>query len=78
MMRFLIRTIVVIFLLVAGAVFEGCDAAAMSRPAGNGIVITNLPGAAQATRPFTISRVFVQGEFPSGTYPQASVVLQAD
>jgi len=40
---------------------------------GNGIVITDLSGAGQANRPFTISRVFVQGEFPAGSYPQARI-----
>jgi chitodextrinase len=51
--------------------------------AGNGIAISNVSGAAQTNRPFTISRVFVQGEFPAGTYPQAriggtAVLTQAD
>jgi chitodextrinase len=51
--------------------------------AGNGIVISDVSGAGQTNRPFTISRVFVQGEFPAGSYPQAriggtSVLTQAD
>src|SRR5713101_2726651 len=80
--RIILRTIAVLFLLAAGVVFEGRSAAAVSPP-GNGIVITNLSNAAQSTRPFTISRVFAQGEFPSGTYPQArisgtSVLTQAN
>jgi hypothetical protein len=43
-----------------------------SRP-GNGIVITDQSGAGQTNRPFTISRVFAQGEFPAGTYPLARI-----
>ncbi len=38
---------------------------------GNGITISDNSGSGQAGRPITISRIFVKGEFPAGTYPQA-------
>ena len=41
--------------------------------APNSVKIGDTSGSAQANRPFTISRVFVQGEFPAGQYPQARV-----
>jgi hypothetical protein len=36
-------------------------------------VLSDQSGAGQSNRPFTVSRVFVQGEFPAGTYPQARI-----
>lgn len=54
---------------------------AWAAPTGNGITIRNLTSSAQNNRPFTISRVFVQGEIPN--YPRArvggtAVLTQAD
>lgn len=40
-------------------------------PSGNGIEIQELSGAAQTNRPFTISRIFKQGDIPN--FPQAVV-----
>lgn len=39
--------------------------------ASNSVTIRDTSGSAQNNRPFTISRVFAQGEFPAGAYPQA-------
>jgi hypothetical protein len=39
----------------------------------NSVFIHDTSGKAQNNRPFSISRVFAQGEFPAGQYPQARV-----
>jgi hypothetical protein len=41
--------------------------------APNSVTIRDISGKGQNNRPFSISRVFVRGEFPSGQYPQARV-----
>jgi hypothetical protein len=41
--------------------------------ADNHVMVSSLSGSTQTARPMTISRVFAQGEFPSGTYPQPSL-----
>ncbi|MFZ5926185.1 MAG: hypothetical protein ACOYX1_01945 [Acidobacteriota bacterium] len=50
----------------------------------NAIVIHDASGAAQSSRPYTVLMLFMQGEFPSGTYPKpringaAAAAWQAD
>lgn len=50
-----------------------CGLVGVSASAANSITITDSSGSGQTNRPFTISRVFTQGEFPAGTFPQARV-----
>lgn len=39
----------------------------------NAIVIHDASGAAQSSRPYTVLMLFMQGEFPSGTYPKPRI-----
>jgi hypothetical protein len=50
--------------------FLACSAAV---GATNDITITDTSGSTQTNRPFSISRVFVQGAYPTGQAPQARV-----
>jgi len=66
----MIRSLAVLVLVWASALWwaPGVGAA----PPGNAIAITGLSGASQANRPFTISRVFAQGDIPNFAQARAN------
>ncbi len=62
----LLRRLAMAFAVSVGSL--GAQESPASCITGNGVDITDLSGAGQC-RPFTVSRVFVQGEFPTGAFP---------